>query len=84
MRHSTLVGATVLGLTLAAATGASAAPWCAWFDPYTYNCGFATFQQCLDTVLGGGGFCARNVQESYWSTPVAKPVRKYRKPRRTD
>jgi hypothetical protein len=73
MRHLTFAGAAVLGLMLAPATGARAAPWCAWFDPFTYNCGFTSFQQCLDTVLGEGGFCARNVQESYWSAPAPNP-----------
>ena len=24
------------------------------------NCGFVTFQQCLDTISGIGGFCVRN------------------------
>jgi hypothetical protein len=26
------------------------------------NCGFTTFQQCLDNVRGIGGFCDRNTQ----------------------
>ena len=38
-------------------------PWCAEYggtpDGPT-NCGFVTFQQCLDTVSGIGGFCVRN------------------------
>jgi Protein of unknown function (DUF3551) len=74
----------VAGLALlAGATGAQAGPWCAWFDPFTYSCGFSSFQQCLDTVLGEGGFCARNVQEA-WTAPAPKPVRNHRKPRRGD
>jgi hypothetical protein len=83
MRHLAMVAA-VLALVLAGAPGARAGAWCAWFDPYTYSCGFSTFQQCLDTVIGEGGFCARNVQEGYWSTPAPKPVRKERKRARTD
>ena len=76
--------ALVAGLALAAgATGAQAAPWCAWYDPYTYSCGFNTFQQCLDTVLGAGGYCARNVQESWpAAAPPPKVGRKPHKPRR--
>jgi hypothetical protein len=36
-------------------------PWCAHYgrDSGT-NCGFVTFQQCLATVSGIGGFCAEN------------------------
>jgi len=37
-------------------------PWCATYnDAYgARNCGFATFQQCLATVSGIGGFCGQN------------------------
>jgi hypothetical protein len=37
-------------------------PWCAHlgtgFD--STNCGFTTFQQCMETVSGIGGFCMEN------------------------
>ena len=36
-------------------------PWCA--DGYkggARSCGFTTFEQCLATVSGSGGFCERN------------------------
>jgi hypothetical protein len=42
---------------------ASAQPWCAHYDPYTYNCGFYTFEQCLATVSGVGGVCRRNPRD---------------------
>lgn len=35
--------------------------WCAWYDAYTYNCGFRTFEQCLATISGAGGYCQRDV-----------------------
>jgi hypothetical protein len=39
-------------------------PWCAHlgtgFD--STNCGFTTFQQCMDTVSGIGGFCQPNAE----------------------
>ena len=35
-------------------------PWCAYYDWYTYNCGFTTFQQCLATIRGAGGWCQAN------------------------
>jgi hypothetical protein len=52
-------------ITLAAMpNGASteAAEWCAWYDAYTYNCGFHTLDQCRATVSGDtAAFCARNI-----------------------
>ena len=59
----------VLGLLVAAAafnTRAEAQnyPWCAQYSggPLggAMNCGFVSFQQCLATVSGIGGFCVRN------------------------
>ena len=60
-----LAAALLVGsaLAFAAAREARAGAWCAWYDPYTYNCGFNTFEQCQATVLGAGGYCARNVNE---------------------
>ncbi len=38
-------------------------PWCAQYSRGGgQNCGFTTFQQCLDTVRGIGGFCNPNTQ----------------------
>jgi len=75
--------AVVAVLLLAVVVGAPAAhagAWCAWYDAYTYNCGFNTFQQCLDTISGQGGYCARNVQAA-WPTPAPPPGRKHRRHR---
>jgi hypothetical protein len=82
MRHFRVMVVAGLAL-LAAAAGAQAGPWCAWFNAYTYNCGFSSFQQCLDTIQGEGGYCARNVQEA-GSVPAPRPVRHHRKPFRGD
>jgi hypothetical protein len=53
-----------LGLLIAAliidARREAAAQWCAYYDPYTYTCGFVSFNQCLATVSGVGGFCRRD------------------------
>lgn len=35
----------------------SAAQWCAFYDEYTYTCGFKNLRQCLDTISGIGGEC---------------------------
>ena len=56
----------ILAVTLLAAAGtrhAEAAAWCAWYDAYTYDCGYYTFEQCLATIHGVGGYCARNVYD---------------------
>jgi hypothetical protein len=45
-------------------------PWCAYYSSGGgggTNCGFTTFQQCLDDVSGIGGFCEPNTQ--YQSPP---------------
>lgn len=74
MHKLTLSGAFAV-LLLAGGTGsASAAPWCAWYDAYTYSCGYFTFEQCLATISGNGGYCARNVYEPY--TDHAQPARR--------
>jgi Protein of unknown function (DUF3551) len=65
----------------AGAGGAKAAAWCAWYDAYTYDCGYYTFQQCLDTIHGSGSYCSRNVYDS--SPPVAalNPPRRHKRHR---
>ena len=38
-------------------------PWCAIYrDGGATNCGFTTFEQCIATVNGNGGFCVQNTQ----------------------
>jgi hypothetical protein len=60
----------------ARANAADAAAWCAWYGPYTHDCGYHTFQQCLDTIHGVGGYCARNVYD-----PPADPPRRHKRAR---
>jgi Protein of unknown function (DUF3551) len=40
--------------------GARSGAWCLFYDPWTYDCGFATLQQCLATWNGVGGQCQPN------------------------
>jgi Protein of unknown function (DUF3551) len=51
-------------------------PWCAHYSGGSMggamNCGFTTFQQCLDTVSGIGGFCEKN---DWYKPPVSVLVR---------
>jgi Protein of unknown function (DUF3551) len=59
-----LIGACALmllaGVTDARAQGA----WCVFYDASTYNCGFSTYQQCLATSRGSGGYCRPNPFEA--------------------
>ena len=43
--------------------GAESGAWCLFYDPYTYNCGFATIQQCNASREGVGGRCQPNPSE---------------------
>jgi len=47
-------------------------PWCAQYRSQigATNCGFVTYQQCLDTISGVGGICTRN--PAYHAPPRAK------------
>jgi hypothetical protein len=60
-----------VGLVVAAAAltnGAQAQnyPWCAVYGGGKggggQNCGFSTYEQCMATLSGMGGFCNRNTQ----------------------
>jgi hypothetical protein len=35
-------------------------PWCVYYSAWTYNCGFATYEQCLATAIGNRGLCRPN------------------------
>jgi Protein of unknown function (DUF3551) len=61
----------LLGGILACAAAMSAPaqaqnyPWCAYYSGSrggAENCGFSTYEQCMATVSGIGGFCDRNTQ----------------------
>jgi hypothetical protein len=44
-------------------------PWCSNFaDGAGVNCGFTTYEQCMETARGSGGYCALN---NTYSSPVA-------------
>ena len=49
-------------------------PWCARYDSWTIVCSFDSYQQCMATVSGVGGYCQRNVMPG----PEARPPRKQR------
>jgi hypothetical protein len=55
-----LVLAALLAAFVFDAGQSARAQWCAYYDAYTYTCGFRTFRQCLATVQGAGGDCRRD------------------------
>jgi hypothetical protein len=76
--------AGILTITGATSTPAQAQnyPWCAYYGGTIggggTNCGFTTFEQCMATVSGIGGFCDRNTQYQ----PPAGPHPSVRRRRR--
>jgi hypothetical protein len=69
--HNRRVSMRLPALIAAGVTFAAAVPSIAHADPYRWcaeyntgdwarNCGFVTYQQCMATVSGIGGFCTRN------------------------
>jgi hypothetical protein len=58
------IGSVLFALLLLSSEPATAAPWCADYGTGRAgggtNCGFYSFQQCMDTVRGAGGFCRQN------------------------
>jgi hypothetical protein len=79
MRHS-FVAAAILAAALVTAAPARAQnyPWCAHINAgadEALNCGFVSFEQCMATVRGMGGFCMAN--NTYRAPlPAAGPARR--------
>ncbi len=80
-----LLAGLALGFPLAAGpatpAGAVEYPWCANFaDGAGSNCGFTTYEQCMLTARGTGGYCAENTM---YTPPAAasRPRQASRKPR---
>ena len=70
MRQSATLAIMVAILVCVLANDAKAQgkywPWCIYYDAWSYNCGFASLQQCLATAIGGGGECRPNP----WGPPA--------------
>ncbi len=71
MRSLPIAAATVLMITVFGDT--AHADWCAVYRNGGNNCGFQTFQQCMATVSGVGGFCNASPYSS--SQKSARPQR---------
>jgi hypothetical protein len=63
MKAALLVLGVLLATTaIAPRANAQNYPWCAIYDGSFggKNCGFTTYEQCMATVSGIGGFCNQN------------------------
>jgi len=56
------LGVLIVTMTFGAPAQARDYPWCAFYTGRfsATNCGFDTYQQCLATVSGIGGYCQPN------------------------
>jgi hypothetical protein len=52
-------------------------PWCAIYSGNSgvQNCGFVSFQQCMATISGAGGFCQQNPRYVAPTPPPPPPRR---------
>jgi len=68
----------LLLVTAADVANAQNYPWCAQYSTRggARNCGFVSWQQCMATVRGIGGFCDRNYMYRP-GEPVRRRVRRY-------
>jgi hypothetical protein len=67
MKAFLFMSAALLGITgIGTQAHAQNYPWCAYYGGGDMgggtNCGFISFDQCMATVSGIGGYCARNTQ----------------------
>jgi hypothetical protein len=71
--------ATAIMLEPSAADAAPYWPWCSrYFPGEIHSCAFASWEQCMDTVRGIGGFCYANPYPNPHTPTAGRTV----KPRR--
>ena len=77
---STIVLATIAASMMAtSAAQADQYKWCAVYAGRDYeatNCGFVTYQQCLNTISGVGGYCVLN---QFYTGPAVQPRKRTRR-----
>src|SRR5262245_16147942 len=81
-RVRTFQGVAVVAFAAAVSASGQAAPvypWCttgAGHDFGAVNCGFVTFEQCMETARGNGQHCAPNPNYQAPTQPRPKPPRR--------
>ncbi|MGD9844501.1 MAG: DUF3551 domain-containing protein [Variibacter sp.] len=81
MRYAVSIAAIAAASVFHAPGAARADPWCAYYDAYTYTCGFTSFRQCLATVSGTGGDCRPDYRALEERRPRADERRRHRRSR---
>lgn len=74
-----VIGATVLDAwTPATADRRPPAPWCAFLGTLVgaSDCGYYTFEQCMATARGLGGYCTPNPWAIYAPPPPPRRARR--------
>jgi hypothetical protein len=67
-----VLAAAVVALSLTGTDALADGPWCARYtNGGGNNCGFYSYEQCLATVTGIGGYCAHNL-----NYPMSDPRRR--------
>ncbi len=77
------LGVLVIGAAYATPARAQNYPWCAQYGGGfggASNCGFISYDQCMQTLSGMGGFCVLN--NTYAPPAVAVPSRHQARKRR--
>lgn len=82
MIRRTTLGALALAaamlMKLGSADAAAYWPWCSLYDEsYTRACAFSSWQQCMETVRGIGGYCYANPYRP--PAPFARSVKPHRR-----
>jgi hypothetical protein len=73
------IGLLVAGISVSASAQTQNNPWCAYFTGGTVNCGFATFQQCLEAIHGKTGLCDQNSQDASPADTTPEPHHRRRR-----
>jgi hypothetical protein len=75
-----VVGAALLdsGTTASADRRRPPAPWCAFLGTLVgaSDCGYYTFEQCMATARGLGGYCTPNPWATYAPAPPPRRARR--------
>lgn len=82
-RTLAIIGICFVGEALSINGQAQSAQWCAYFTGGPTNCGFATFEQCLQTIKGKTALCNENSQnEQNQPSPPHRPAPAHRREHR--
>jgi len=58
-----MLAGSVMAAGIAAPAAAQNYPWCEFIgSPGGTNCGFISFEQCMESARGNGGSCRQNTQ----------------------